>query len=121
MFKSMKKVTILLFSLIALFAIILFFFFQSKDTQRIEKKTKVIQQEKPKEVNKEIELKLTLDPSKDIDTSKYQKNEDYSKSVPLGETPKRSDKKDLDVNVGVDFNKEQKSIDGVELNIQKKF
>ena len=113
----MKKVTILLFSLIAIFAIILFFFFKEKPALIEEKKNKVIQQQKPKEV----ELKLTLEPSNEIDKSKFEKNEDYKEAVPLGQTSSDNKQKDLDVNIGVDINKEKKTLEGVELNIQKKF
>lgn len=121
----MKKVTILLFSLIAIFAIILFFFFKDKPALIEEKKNKVIQQEKTLEKKetapKEVELKLTLEPSNEIDKSKFKKNEDYKEAVPLGQTSNDNKQKDLDVNIGVDINKEKKTIEGVELNIQKKF
>lgn len=118
----MKKLNILLFSLIALTAIILFFFFKDKPSQKIEEnKTKVIQQEKAKEVKKEIELKLTLEPSKEFDKSKLEKTEEYKDAVPLESSSTLQKEKDLDVNFGVDINKEKKTLEGVELNIQKKF
>ena len=109
----MKKLNFLLFALLATVTIILFFYFNK------EKETKTNEQNKVIPKTKEIQLNLNI--IKDTSKNSYEKKETYEEPVPLNENTSITNSNDTKVNVGVDMNKEKRSIDGIEIDIQKKF
>jgi glucosamine 6-phosphate synthetase-like amidotransferase/phosphosugar isomerase protein len=117
----MKKSDFLLFTLLTTAIIILFFYFNKENETIKDEQNKVIPKTEATE-NKEVkEIQLNLNIIKDTNINSYEEKETYEKPVPLKGNTSIPHSNDTKVNVGVDMNKEKRSIDSIEIDVQKKF
>lgn len=122
----MKKFTLII--TIAITTLVaLFFYFQKTEIKEEKNKpivnTQIKQISTPikKQQEKDLEnIKLDLNPNFSLNRENNYKNEQYSKPLSIKEADEKK-KEDLDINFGVDINKKEKAIDGINLGIEKKF